>query len=173
MTDLGMALILLSLFGYPLTLLVLFFLIIREFGRTVNERVVGRKRRFRFRLRTLLIVALVVQGALSLAAWQSPPNAADARAMLWFFIHFVFDFVLLGVGVWVLWYLLEEFFCSFARGRSVRERYHLSSTGDAPPPPAPTTRKRRKKWWTKRWPNRYRQLRPGQDYTLPIGRDEF
>lgn len=174
MIDLGMVLILGSVVGFHLTLLVLGFLIIREFGRAVNERVVGRKRRLRFRLRTLLIVALVVQGALALAAWQTQPTtAADAEAILWFFIHFAFDFAFLGVGVWALWYLFEEFFQSFLRGRCVHDRYHLGGSGDAPPALAPTTSKRRKKWWAKKWPNRYRQILPGQDYTLPIGRDKF
>ena len=174
MIDLAMLLILGSLAGFPLTVLVLAILILRELGRTVNERVLSRKGRLRFRLRTLLIVALVVQGALALAAWQTRPNvAADGNALLWFFIHFAFDFVFLGVGVWVLWYLFEEFFLSFLRGPSVHDKYHLGGTGDTPPAPALASGKRRRKWWTKKWPNRYRQLRALHDYTLPIGRDEF
>ena len=94
MIDLAMLLILGSLAGFPLTVLVLAILILRELGRTVNERVLSRRGRLRFRLRTLLIVALVVQGALALAAWQTQPNvAADGNALVWFFIHFAFDFV--------------------------------------------------------------------------------
>ena len=173
MGGLNLTLILVSAVGFHLTLLVLVILIIREFGGAVYDVVLGRKGRFRFRLRTLLVVALVVRGALALATWETQPaTAPDAEAMLWFVVHFAIDFTLLGAGVWALWYLLEEFFYSFQCGPSVHDKYHLGSSGDAPLPPTSTSHRRRIKWWAKKWPDRYRALRPAPNYTRSVGQDK-
>lgn len=170
MIDLGLTLILAMLVGFHVTLLVLAWLIFREFGRVVHRRVLSRKARLRYRLRTLLILAAVIQGAVAWATWQirgRPFSLGEFLPLL------AVDFVLLGIGLWMLWYWIEEMVHVFGRRRSVYRKYGAGGGPEAASPSPPSVTKRRTKWWAKVWPDRYRQLRPGQDYRLPTGRDRF
>jgi len=167
MVDGGLILILGMLFGFYGTLAVLAVLVLREFGRVVNEQFVAR--RGRFRLRTLLIVATVAQGAIGFAAWQLHGRPFSLVTLL---VHSAFSFVVLGLAVWILWYIADDFLAHSTWGWSVRDRYGIDAEPGAPRAPPAGGAKRRKKWWLGKWPNRTRPYAPGQDYRIPTHYDE-
>ena len=158
------------LIGIHLTLLAWVLLTVLRFGQVVGQSLFRSRVRFRFRLRTLFIVATVIQAALALAVWQSQAATLSPVGFLWLFGC---NFLFLGLGGWVLWYVLEEFLRLFGWEHSVYRRYHARRNLDIPAGPAHGNLGRHKKWWTKQWENRYRPIYPGQDHTRPIGRDKF
>jgi len=166
--DIGMILILALVFGFHLTLLALGVVVFREFGRVVNQRIL--RSRGRFRLRTLLLVATVIQGAVALAAWQTQGRVFSVADFL---VFFVADFLFLGFTIWILWYCLEEMLQLLGWQRPVHRKPPADIDVDIPLTPDDGRPIRRKRWWAKEWPNRYRPMRPGQIYRIPTGRDKF